>query len=68
MTQKEFFKKVNTLAKENMERAKGWLDCYNRDHNTEYTFLNKRVVFKVTVHGHTEYHDAYVWATDESIF
>ena len=68
MTQKEFFKKVNALAKTNMERAKGWLDCYNKDHNTKYYFLNKRVTFDAVAHGVVHKHDAYTWATDESIF
>lgn len=67
MTQKEFIKKVNELAKKDMMIAEGWLACYNRDNHTEYTFLNRRVVFKATDHGKTEFHDAYVWATDESI-
>lgn len=68
MTQREFIKKVNSLAKKDMTIAQGWIDCYNRDHGTEYSFLNKRVVFKFTAHGKTEWHDALVWATDESIF
>lgn len=68
MTQKEFIKKVNEIARENMERAQGWLDCYNRDHNTEYFFINRRVAFESIDHGRREFHDAYTWASDESIF
>lgn len=62
MIKKEFIKKVNEIAKENLERAQGWLDCYNRDNGTDYFLLNKRVVFKAIAHGVEHVHDAYVWA------
>ena len=64
MTQKEFCKKVNEIAQKNIDMAKGWIDCYNRDHNTEYFLLNRRIVFKAMAHGVEDIHDGYVWAKD----
>lgn len=62
MTKKEFCKKVNQIAKESIERAQGWVACYNRDNGTNYFILNKRIVFKVVTHGVETIHDGLIWA------
>lgn len=67
MTNKEFFKKVNEIAKRDLLIAAHWIESYNREHSTHYQILDRRVVFVATDHGHTDFHDAEIWANDEKI-
>ena len=62
MNKKAWCKKVNELAKKNVQIAQGWIDCYNRDNGTSYFLQNGRVVFKVIAHGVETIHDGYTWA------
>ena len=68
MTHREFMAKVNELAKTNIDRAQGWVDCYNRDTGSNCYILNRRVVFDRMSHGVITVHDAYTWASTAKIF
>lgn len=55
-------KTLNELARTNWEKAQGMLEGMNMILGTNYTWLNKRVVFHFEAHGRFECHDAYCWA------
>ena len=60
MTNKDFFKTVNTIAQENFDMAKGMLVAFNLMNGTGYEFINKRVCYETTVNGVKRFHDAWV--------
>ena len=68
MTQKEFFKSVNTMAQADFNRALGMLDTYNLLHGTAFFFNNKRVVYKRYENGVEHLHDAYTNADGKGRF
>lgn len=60
--QKELFEKINTVAKDNLDRAQGMIDIINMMCPTKLFFINKRVCYESFDHGVRTFHDAYIWA------
>lgn len=61
---KERIGRINAVAQENFEKAKGMLDMLNEIYGTKYGWLNKRVVFFDEPYASTcikyrRVHDAY---------
>ena len=63
---KEMISNLNDMAIENFEKAKAMLDGINMVLNTEYGWLNRRVVFfddtSSVARKYATAHDAYAWA------
>lgn len=63
---KEMIKKLNTIAKEDFEKAKAMLEGINLVQGSEYGWLNKRVVFfddtSSIARKYATAHDAYTYA------
>ena len=63
---KEMIDNLNNMAIENFEKAQAMLDGINMVLNTEYGWLNRRVVFfddtSSTARKYATAHDAYAWA------
>ena len=62
---KERIDKINKMAQENFERAKGMLEMFNDIYGTKFGWLNKRVVFFDNPDGtvaemYAHVHDAWV--------
>lgn len=63
---KEMISNLNDMAIENFEKAQAMLDGINMVLNTEYGWLNRRVVFfddtSSAARKYATAHDAYAWA------
>lgn len=56
--------RINETAQINFEKAKGMLDMFNDFYNTNYSWLNKRVVLKTE---NNTYHDVYTSLKDKNL-
>lgn len=67
MLSKDVISKLNTIAREDFDKARAMLDGINLALGTKYGWLNKRVVFfdnpdASTTEKYSTVHDAWVYA------
>lgn len=61
---KNIIKRINETAQVNFEKAKGMLDMFNEFYDTNYSWLNKRVVVKTK---NNTYYDVYTLLEDKEL-